>query len=412
MELDEVFADLAAAAPQLAPLNNSQRDAWFSGLAATWRTDIVVDDPTATDQQFSTWCAEAQDADGTLAHLARRMSTGALSDDVVSTGAWCVSATGLGVWQEPGDATSESIVIGFLHTDGSEHTVLAELSVPDEGAASSDRDLLDLQVGPPPDEVLPDRAAPTTAETFAPDSAPVCDDEDEDGAAPDVESWPVDAAARTVVEAWKSTWARVNGQWPGERGDSLLVNQVVVRSRLAHLTGESAATMADFTLEPEELVERFVGMTQTEIAEANQRSLETLHRALAGLRGTPAPGGATDLVAPMAEPMQAGPSLLSRDEREALAFLEWADWLGVVLGIMRSDPRAPLSGSAMVDHINRCPEVTSSIDKRDREFVTWAFEVALAWWNDIGATGDDGVLTPHARWALPHALAKSWGGDF
>lgn len=413
--LRDVFAELAAAADQLGPLNLSQRDAWISGLLATWRTDVAVADPVTTDADFAAWCRE-QSVDPTLTELAERAANQQLSAGVTATGAWCVSAQSLGLRSPRGEAPTESIIIGFVHADESEHTVLAEVSVPAASSSSSQRELRDLQVGPPPDEVLPDRAPAATAESFAPGSAPVTDDDDGDLLMPDVEEWPIDAAARTVIVAWQATWNSVAGAWPADRGDALLVNQAVVASRLTQMADEPLTSLAEFGPEPEEPVERYMGMSETEIEDANRRSLETLHRSLASLRNVPAPDSAsvaaTELIHPLAAPMMAGPAQLSRDEREALAFLEWADWLGAVLGIMRSEAGVPLTGSAMVDHINRCPEVTSSIEKRDREFVAWAFDVAIAWWSDIGAVDEAGVLSEPARWAMPRALAHAWNGDF
>jgi len=61
-----------------------------------------------------------------------------------------------------------------------------------------------------------------------------------------------------------------------------------------------------------------------------------------------------------------------------------------------------------VDHVNRCPEVSSSIDKADRDYAEWAFDVALDLLRDRGVITDDRRLTAEGHESLRHGLAAAW----
>ncbi|MEQ8840088.1 MAG: hypothetical protein RIB98_03835 [Acidimicrobiales bacterium] len=120
-------------------------------------------------------------------------------------------------------------------------------------------------------------------------------------------------------------------------------------------------------------------------------------------------GAAADAVievAAMAAPTDLGP--LSPAERDAVLTLEWADWLGAVIGLVRRGPGATVDGAALVDCINRCPEVDTTIPKGDRARIEWAFDVVIAPWDELGIT-EDGTLTPLGIEALPAALHRAWG---
>ena len=45
-------------------------------------------------------------------------------------------------------------------------------------------------------------------------------------------------------------------------------------------------------------------------------------------------------------------------EREGFLWLEWADWLGVGIGLPRFGADQPVHPAAFVDLINRCPEIS------------------------------------------------------
>ena len=95
--------------------------------------------------------------------------------------------------------------------------------------------------------------------------------------------------------------------------------------------------------------------------------------------------------------------------RAAVVELEWADWLGVAIGLVRAGVGASTDPDALVDHINRCPEVTSTIPKADRARVSWALAVCTEPWEPLGLVAD-GKLTTFGVAALPAFLRSAWGG--
>lgn len=97
--------------------------------------------------------------------------------------------------------------------------------------------------------------------------------------------------------------------------------------------------------------------------------------------------------------------------QEALLELEWADWLGAVIGLARSEPGTEVDGRSLVQLINRCPEITTTIPKNDASRIGWAFEQTLYAWAVTGVLDDDGALTDAGRWLLPRAALAAWEGQ-
>lgn len=103
---------------------------------------------------------------------------------------------------------------------------------------------------------------------------------------------------------------------------------------------------------------------------------------------------------------------LAADARRAVLELEWADWLGAVIGIVRAGPGASVDPLDLVDAVNRCPEVTSTIPKVDRARVAWAFSVCTELWEPLGIAANIAVnaeLTAFGARVLPLALRVAWG---
>jgi len=98
---------------------------------------------------------------------------------------------------------------------------------------------------------------------------------------------------------------------------------------------------------------------------------------------------------------------LDRQAREAVVDLEWADWLGAVIGLTREGPGASTEPAHLVDLINRCPEVTSTIPKSDRPRVEWALATCTELWDELGVARS-AKLTEFGAWALPLALIEAW----
>lgn len=99
-------------------------------------------------------------------------------------------------------------------------------------------------------------------------------------------------------------------------------------------------------------------------------------------------------------------------ERALLAELEWADWLGAVIELVRDGFGTPVDPDGLVARINRCPEVSTSVHRRDAPRVAAAFALTLHAWERSGVLDDQGRLTRLGAWLLPRALARRWGGRF
>lgn len=380
-ELAPLFAELLDESERIADLDFSQRDAWVSGACATWRGEIEVVDPNAADEAFIAFCDATDTAvSRVLAAIARDLTQpNSTPSGVEVTGCWLV--------EDPtARDSSASGILGFRHRDGSEHSVLAEID--DRGR------LTDIQLGPAAAEVLPSRSA------LAELGSNLMVHEND----------PAEAAI-AIGDAWRLAHgdAQAAGFVP-EPG--LFLNQLVLRRRLQSLQGSAGWDLPLFVERRGAGVELHVGMTSEEVAEANGRSAATLARALGAARNVaPPPGADGELTAAAARVFEAAAPSLTQEEREGLAFLEWADWLGVILGAVRAGPGASVHGEAMVDWINRCPEVTSSVAKRDRPYVAWTLDVAARVWNSLGLVAE-GELTELGWWTLPRAAAQAWGHDF
>lgn len=97
-------------------------------------------------------------------------------------------------------------------------------------------------------------------------------------------------------------------------------------------------------------------------------------------------------------------------EQEALVQLEVADWIGVILGIARAPVGTDVDGAMLVRSINRAPEITTTIPKKDAAGLGWTFEAMLYAWELTGVL-IDGAVGPAARWLLPHAAIQLWEGE-
>ena len=145
-------------------------------------------------------------------------------------------------------------------------------------------------------------------------------------------------------------------------------------------------------------------MTAAEIDDANRAARSTLLAAVGEPGSTAGPHPAwVDVVC------RSAPGLSPR-EREALLWLEWADWLGAGIGLVRTPELGPLDGEALVDLVNRCPEVSSTVHADDRDYAAWAFDVALDHLRDAGLVVDD-ELTSEGQSSLHPSLIAAWGGE-
>jgi hypothetical protein len=103
---------------------------------------------------------------------------------------------------------------------------------------------------------------------------------------------------------------------------------------------------------------------------------------------------------------------LDPSEQAKLLSLEHADWLGAVVGLVRSGIGASAEPEDLARYVDECPEVEAPpLDLDDRLFVETAFEILLPTWEATDAVDADRRLTALGAWGLPRALARAWGGD-
>ncbi|MCC7076488.1 MAG: hypothetical protein IT198_05130 [Acidimicrobiia bacterium] len=103
---------------------------------------------------------------------------------------------------------------------------------------------------------------------------------------------------------------------------------------------------------------------------------------------------------------------LETDEASLVLTLEFGDWVGAVLGLVRAGPGADASPAKLVDHIDICPEVEGGVDDADRPLVEAAFGVVAPSWEAAGVIDANRRLTPLGAWILPRMLTLAWGVDF
>ena len=380
------FADIVDAAAELVDLDHpAQAEIWVSGLFGLWR-DPGAPDPESVDRAFFHYlarhrgpvaraivaAARALGAPSIAATAAELANEYRRRDDVIGP-VWADqvgTATPTAAWEvRRPSADGVSVVVGYEHGDGSAHSLMAELV---------DGVLVDLVFGPGPDQLMTlDAQADLVVRRIS-----------------------VDRAQRRIVDGWH----RLNASSPADLGDRLVANHLIVAARLG--VDPRLPTVA----EPE------VGqLDENKRREFDASALSTLQAALRReLAGDPPPeleSGMADAVAAAARLVGGpGPFDATRRERRALAQLEWADWLGAVIELVRDGPGAEVTPGQLVDHINRCPEVTTTIPKSDRDWFSWVWSLAIDQWRAIGLVSDDG-LTELGWWVLPRALVVAWSPE-
>lgn len=363
--MSEVLYQEALAAAESAGIDaatTAELCAWVSGALGLWREPGVATDPAADDVGFVEWLA------GHRSPVADRLLTALGAIAAAPAAAHAAAVVAPAAAPDPGDgwvlSSRRGLVVAmvFVHADGAE-VLLVDV---DDGAVADLHFVADADV-----EALLTGADDATLRRV-----------------------PAEEAAAMVAEAW----ARVDVD--REPADSHLANQALVRARL----GQLGHPVVEPAWTPP------VPLPATD-PEADDAAAAALRSALGSLLAEPEPDGAADLVEPAARLVR----WIDADGRpvselEALASLEWADWLGAVIGLCRAGVGAPAGGRELVDHVNRVPEVTSTIPARDRRWFEWAFAVAVETWADVGIVDGGGRLTAAGRWALPQALLRVWDG--
>ncbi len=388
-----LFAELYERAAIIAELDGPQIEAWVSGLFP------ALDDHD-TMLGFLDHCAAQQSPVGQLLCAAIAELTAAL-DDLVSqrasehrdagplpataaqigasklTGAWLVEAP-----------FGRSIVLGF---DNSARTATAADDEAEDGASGDLRHSILVEVGAEGELEDLQLAGPAKAlldEAAASDDRVVVAD-----------LGIVDALAE-VVRGWPEARVRAD-----EIGPGVAANQQFVRRRMYMETQHALAAV--------ELVETDIdvrrGLSDAEFVQANTAARSTLRAAVGALPAAKANATLERQHQAWVGVVRGDGGDVSTRERQALLWLEWADWLGVGIGLLRAGAGAAVSGRVFVDLVNGCPEVSSTVDKGDREYAEWAFDVAIDVLCDAGVV-DEGVLTEAGFVALHGALVAAWSG--
>lgn len=366
---NSLFAEILAEAQVLTALPNHQRLAWVSGLALVChhRDDVV---------EFCQWLASNDD--DLSAHLLAALSRIGPSEQRTAVVGIAAQGRHNQSSEAPLEATaawrvanqwSQSVVIGWGSETGDNFSVLAEVG--------EDGTLVDLLLGEFAEQMIAGLA-------------------DDSAAGVQIETWDVAHAVDVVASAWHAA-----AEQSISRSDGLRANAWFVASQLDPLVNGELPDIVHF----EEPVDLLRGMTTGEFADANAAARSTLRAALGdGAVERPVDGR---LIAAWKSVVTANVEGVDAHERDGLLFLEWADWLGIGIGLSRDVAPVQVSASVFVDYINRCPEVSSTISARDREYTEWALARAIELLREHGALTDS-TFDVDQQQAVAPALWASW----
>lgn len=98
------------------------------------------------------------------------------------------------------------------------------------------------------------------------------------------------------------------------------------------------------------------------------------------------------------------------EEQSAVFALQHADWLGIVVGLVRRGPGARFSAKRVVEDIASLSDIEDeSVDPEDEAAgLDMAVLVLTPLWQALGVLDDDERLTTLGRWGLPGALDLVW----
>jgi len=99
----------------------------------------------------------------------------------------------------------------------------------------------------------------------------------------------------------------------------------------------------------------------------------------------------------------------SAEEQAAVAALQHADLLGMVVGLVRRGVGAVFSPEAVQHDIETMPEIEDESEDPDEvDAFGMPVVVLTPLWQALGVLDDDDRLTELGRWGLPHALLATW----
>lgn len=416
--VSERFNEILDEATMLLDLDAARAEVWVSGLVAEWvDTDDLLAQLGASDRPEALAIARALQAFvPDAADAAAALSSAGVAEP--EWGAMVGSAVALLAWEivDPFSGNS-SLVVEFEHGDAIRHSMLVELE---------DDCAVDINFGPP--GLVEDAFAESDTRSLS------------------VHEWPADRALSAIGAAMARTAA--DPEVPVT--DDYVMNAAIAMARVG-LHGFADAEVLARAIPVTEARSPVSGRPARDPldAEADAAACSTLRSALARELARPVPEAAIaeaaarvrksleaatdpDLFA-LADDIALGDTSRVGDhellaglagafvvpgelmafaaaERDALRGLEWADWLGAVIPLVRAGAGADASPMQLVQNINRCPEVTTTVPKRDAPVVADVFSRMLHAWELTGAIDDDGRLTPLGAWLVPRSLLCAWGG--
>jgi len=87
--------------------------------------------------------------------------------------------------------------------------------------------------------------------------------------------------------------------------------------------------------------------------------------------------------------------------------MQHAEWLGLIVGLVRRGVGADLTAERMVEDMLVLPEIDLG-EAPDPDEYSVVIEVLAPLWHTLGIVDDDRRLTPLGRWGLPRALFLAW----
>lgn len=422
-----LLEELYERASIVADLDGPQLEAWVSGLFPVFDDDMSLGD-------FVAYCADRATERGALlvaaiAELSKGLdpTTAELAQERLAADLLPAWAAGIGASELTGAWTvtapfGRSIVLGFdAPRTGAPMAVSAQTdtrsAVADSDLAGrSDEAIKEYPDGVKDDEeaaedlrhsILVDLSANGELEDIqlAGDPETLLEEAKASGERVRIEEMDPDDAVAAVVGAWPAA-----GTVLPELGPGSAANQQFVRRRLLTASGHVLAPMEAVEVE----VDIRRGLDDQGFADANRAALSTMQSAVgfADDAATAAANAAPQLVEAWISVVTGTVAAeLSPRERDALLWLEWADWLGAGIGLLRAGAGTTADGATLVDHVNRCPEVSSSISKGDRDYAEWAFDVALDLLEDLGVVTEDRQLTDAGYQALWVGLEAAWSPE-
>ena len=419
--MNERFAEVLDEAALLRDLDAARAEVWVSGLLGEWADldDLLV---------LLGASVRPEALAGARAATTMRPEAGAIATALAARGIdeppWLAdvgTAVAHQAWEIVDPFSGNvSVVVEYEHADAVRHSMLVEI---EEGAA------VDINFGPP--GLVDDAFGESDTRSLSVQDSPV--DRALERIAVALERTARDGEVSVTDEFVMNVAlarARVSGFARVEVGSATVVVPPVVAASV-HPLARPVRDAFEIEADAASCITLRAALAR-ELAEG--APIEALTLAADRVRHALAVGSSPDLDALAAE-ADVGESVASFDDamllarlagtfvvpgpldafspaaRDAIRGLEWADWLGAVIPLVRAGIGADADPLQLVRNINRCPEVTTTVPKRDAPAVADVFARTLHAWELTGVLDLDGRLTALGVWILPRSLLVAWGAS-